>query len=177
MKSEAFSLVVVGIRNNDNYQCTQLKEITEYKDALIPTFPLGCWHANFLILDRHKCVLFTNDLTRYSFLVPGLRKADFQMLDEVFRQNLFKCMLNEGISQEGIEKVLDEIEEIVFTSYGNRSILGTMNDLTNMIRWRLHDNGGLAGVDISELNMKLNRVPSKALGNKYSIDLLRDALE
>jgi hypothetical protein len=99
------------------------------------------------------------------------------MLDEVFRQNLFRCLVNEGISQQGIEQVLEEIQEIVFTRTGDRSVLGTMNDLTNMIHWKLHDEGGLAGVDISELNMKLNRVPSKPLGYKYSIDLLREALE
>lgn len=61
-------------------QCTKklLKEVgQEHKDAFIPTVPLGCWHANLLFLDRRKCVLFTNDQTRYSLLVPGLRKPDF----------------------------------------------------------------------------------------------------
>lgn len=160
-------------------KCTQalLKQISpEYEEGIIPTLPLGSWHANLFTLDRCKCVLFTNDNTRYSFLAPGLRKPDFQVLDEIFRQRLFKCLVNEGISQEGIEMVLEEIREIAFTRTSNRSVLGTMNDLTNMIHWKLHDMGGLAGVDISALNRELNRVPGKPLGYKYGIDLLMEVL-
>ena len=47
-----------------------------------------------LILDRRKCVFFTNDMTRYSFLVTGLKKTDLNILDEIFRQGLFKVMLS-----------------------------------------------------------------------------------
>ena len=91
-------------------QCTQklLKEVgQEQEEAFIPTVPLGCWHANLLMLDRRKCVLFTNDQTRYSFLVAGLKKPDFKCLDEVFRQGLFRCLRLDDIPQEAIEKVLD----------------------------------------------------------------------
>ena len=145
-------------------QCTQklLKELRpEDTEAFIPTMPLGCWHANLLTIDRRKCVLFTNDLTRYSFFVPYLRKPDFQIIDEVFKQNLFKSLLNEGLSQEHIELVLEEIKEIAITRTSNRSILGTMNDLTNQITWRIQQEGGLGNTDISKLNMDLNRIPIK----------------
>jgi hypothetical protein len=159
-------------------QCTQklLKQIGhEYTDAIIPTFPLGCWHANLLILDRRKCVLFTNDLTKYSFLVPGLRKPHFQMLEEIFSQALFKCLLNEGFSQEAIEKVLDEIREIAITRAGDRSVLGTMNDTAYHIKAMVAAYG-LMDMDISMLNHKINRIPLGPLGYKYSIEKLKEAL-
>ncbi|OVE75062.1 hypothetical protein BVX95_00385 [archaeon D22] len=160
-------------------QCTQklLKELPEeYTGALIPTVPLGCWHANLLILDRRKCVLFTNDETRYSFLVAGLRKPDFQMLDEVFRQGLFRSLRLAEFSQESIGRVLDEVREVVFTRSSSRSVLGTMNDMTNIIKWTVHDEGGLSNVDIDELNQKLNKTPLGPLGYKYAIDKAREAL-
>lgn len=159
-------------------QCTQklLKQIgREYTEAIIPTLPLGCWHANLLILDRRKCVLFTNDQTKYSFLVPGLRKPHFKMLEEIFSQALFKCLLNEGLSQEEVEKVLDEIREIAITRTGDRSVLGTMNEIARDIEWRVSEYG-LMDTDISKLNIDINRVPYKPLGFMYSIEALREAL-
>lgn len=160
-------------------QCTQklLKEVgQEYQGTINPTVPLGCWHANLLVLDRRKCVLFTNDKTRYTFLAFGLKKPDFKMLDEVFRQGLFKNLMRDGFSQEAIEKVLDEIREIVFTRTSNRSVLGTMNDMSSIIKWTVHDEGGLPNVDVVELNSKLNRMPLGPLDYKFSIDLLKEVL-
>lgn len=160
-------------------QCTQklLKELRlAPKGAVISTTPLGCWHANLLHIDRRKCVLFTNDKTRYSFLVPGLRKPDFQMLDEVFRQRLFKCLLAEDIGQEAIEKVLNEVREISFTKTHSRSVLGSMNDIVFHLEHWIHAEGGLLNADISDLNMKINRIPSGVLGYRYSVDLLRELL-
>ncbi len=159
-------------------QCTKklLKEVgQEHKEAIIPTVPLGCWHANLLILDRRKCVLFTNDQTRYSLLVPGLKKPDFKMLDEVFGQALFTSLLRDGFSQKAIEAVLDEIREIALTTTSNRSVLGTMNDMTNIIKWRVREEG-LLNIDIDEMNMKLNRMPHGPLGYRHSLDMVKEVL-
>jgi len=126
--------------------------------------------ANLLILDRHKCVLFTIGHTSYSFLVAGLKKSDFQILDEVSRQNLFRNLMRDGFSQEAIEKVLDEIGEIAFTGTCSRSVLGTMNDMSSIIKWTVQDEGGLLNVDIVEMNLKLNRIPLGPLDYKFATD-------
>lgn len=159
-------------------QCTQ-KLLKELKTDLSPvkdTDPITLWHANLLTLDRRKCVLFTNDQTRYTFLVPGLKKPDFQRLGEVFLDNLFKCMLNDGISQEGIEKVLNGCSNYCFTKTSSKSVLGTMNDLTDIIKWTVYDNGGLANTDISELMNKLNRMPMKPIDYGFSVDAFKEML-
>jgi hypothetical protein len=57
------------------------------------------------------------------------------MLDDLFRQNLFKCLLRDGFRQEQVEKVLDEIREVVFARTSDRSVLGTMNDMAQIIKW------------------------------------------
>ena len=35
---------------------------------------LGNWYANLLRIDRRKCILFTNEKTLYSFLIPKVKK-------------------------------------------------------------------------------------------------------
>lgn len=40
-------------------------------------------HANLLRIDKRKSVLFTHDITLFSFLVPGLLRPDFDHFDVV----------------------------------------------------------------------------------------------
>lgn len=160
-------------------QCTQklLKEVRSVPQEIVEsTGPLGCWHANLLHIDRRKCVLFCNDKTRYSFFVPGLRKPDFQMLDEVFRQRLFKCLLAEDIEQEQIEMVLDEVRDIAFTKTSSRSVLGSMNEIAFHVEHWIHLEGGLLNTDIPEMIMEINRMPCGAIGYKFSIEKLKESL-
>lgn len=159
-------------------QCTQ-KLLKELKSDLSPVKnadPVTLWHANLLTLDRRKCVLFTNDQTRYSLLVPGLKKPDFKMLGEIFLDNLFRCMLNEGIPQHGIEKVLNTCSSYCFTKTSSKSVLGTMNDIADIIKWTVYHNFGLANTDISEMMMKLNRMPMKPLEYRFSVDAFKELL-
>ncbi len=43
---------------------------------------LGPWHANLIRIEGRKCVLFTNDRTLYSFLLPGVKKKDLDNFKE-----------------------------------------------------------------------------------------------
>jgi hypothetical protein len=136
----------------------------------------GSWHANLLRIDRRKCVLFTNDQTLYTFFVPGLTKPHFQDFDEVFRQNLFKSLIMENFPQKQIEIFLDDIREIEITKTNNRSVLGSMNDLTFQLKYQIADEGGLSGADISKMNHDLNRIPMSAIKEVYSIYELQNSL-
>ena len=147
-------------------------DISPVKD----TDPVALWHANLLILDRRKCVLFANDKTRYTFLVPGLKKPDFKHLGELFLDNLFRCMLNVGIPQKGVEKVLNTCSSYCFTKSSNRSVLGTMNDVTNIVKGDVADSGGLMNTDISKLIMDINRMPMKPLDYGYSVEAFEKLL-
>jgi hypothetical protein len=159
-------------------QCTQklLKELDVEVSPIKDTDPIALWHANLLILDRRKCVLFTNDKTRYTFLVPGLRKPDFKHLGELFMDSLFRCMLNDGIPQKGVEKVLNTCSRYCFTKSSDRSVLGTMNDMASIVKWFVSDEGGLVNADISEIMMKVNRMPLKPLDYGYSVEAFKEML-
>ena len=134
------------------------------------------WHANLLRVDQRKCVLFTNDKTLYTFFVPGLIKFHFQNFREVFRQNLFRNLMAENLSQNHIEIILDRIQEIEISKTNNRSVLGSMNDLTFQLKYQIADEGGLLNADIVKLNHHLNRIPMRAIKETHSIYELKNLL-
>ncbi len=122
---------------------------------------MGSWHANLLRVDRRKCILFTHDATLYSFLVPGLKKPQFENLIEVFGQNLFKNLIFENFPQNQIESVLYEHREIIIAKTNNRSVLGSMTDLSFQLKYRIAAMGGLVNIDLAELNQGVNYHPLK----------------
>jgi hypothetical protein len=161
-------------------RCTQklLKELTPSPEGLIVENEcLGDWHANLLVFQRKKCVLFTNTKTLFSFLVVGLKKPDFKRLDEIFRQELFKLMVQEEIPQELFEKVLAENETIAYSKTNNRSVLGTMNDMAFMIVNFIEHDGGINMLDRGYLNHQLNKIPQSNIEHTYAIEQLRFVLE
>ena len=153
---------------------TELK--TKPSEETISSNEVDSWHANLLRIDRRKCILFTHDATLYSFFVPALKKPQFENVREVFGQNLFKNLLRENFPQNQIEIVLNKHREIIIAKTNNRSVLGSMNDLAFQLKYRIAAMGGLANVDLAELNHELNRIPMSAIKEIYSIDELRKLL-
>jgi hypothetical protein len=157
-------------------QCTQklLSELKEKpRDSSQSSKDLSNWHANLLRIDRRKCVLFTHDETLYSFLAPGLTKPHFQNIREVFRQSLLKNLMAENIPQKQIELFLGDIRKIGIAKTNNRSVLGSMNDLTFQLKYQIADQGGLLNTNMTKLNHDLNRIPMGAIDEIYSIYELR----
>ncbi len=138
---------------------------------------IGNWHANLLCIDRRKCVQFTNDQTLYSFLVPAMKKPEFQNFHEVFRLNLLKNVMSESLSQKQLEHLFDAHKEIRIAKTNNRSVLGSMNELAFQVQFSIHNTGGLDATDLMELNHELNRVPLGAIDYKFSIHELQRRLD
>lgn len=129
---------------------------------------LGPWHANLIRIERRKCILFTNDRTLFSFLVPGVKKKDD--FHDLFLMNLNAHLAAEGLRQGEILKALDEYSEIAVAPATNRSVLGSMNDLVNQVESLISRAGGLEKADMLRMNMMLNRVPMGALKYNYAIE-------
>ncbi len=135
---------------------------------------LGNWYANLLSIDRRKCVLFTHEQTLYSVFVPNLKKPEFQHLDDVFVQALFKQLREEEFTQGQIERILEEYDgKIKYAKTDNRSLLGSMNDLAFHVNDVVQSHQNLAHVDVFSLVRKLNNIPFKAIGFEYPETLFR----
>lgn len=79
----------------------------------------------------------------------------------------------EKIPQKQIELFLDDIRKIEIAKTNNRSVLGSMNDLTFQLKYQIADEGGLLNANITKLNHDLNRIPMGAIEEIYSIYELR----
>jgi len=161
-------------------RCTakMLKELgVKPTDELGQSVSIGNWHANLLLIDRRKCVLFTNDQTLYSLFVPALKKPQFEIFPEVFRLNLYKGLMSEGFSERQIECLFNEHRQIKIAKSNNRSVLGSMNDLAANIKCSVDMRGGLDKADLNDLNHELNRIPMGAIQYKSSIVELKRRLD
>jgi len=136
------------------------------------------WHANLLWIDRKKCVLFTNNQTLYSFLLPSVKmqKPILENFGKMFRLGLFKSLMTEGFAESQVEYMLREHQNIVIAKTNSRNILGSMNDLAFQIKSMIYATGGLANADLSEINRQVNRIPMSAIEYKVSIDELKRLL-
>jgi hypothetical protein len=156
--------------------CTQ-KLLAEIPDRAIDPAASGeSWHANLLRIDRRKCVLFTHDRTLYSVFAPALKKPEFEHLDEVFGQRLFKALMWDELPQTQIERMLEACRMIRFTRSSNRSVLGSMNDMRFQIGWYIDDGGGLANIDLAQFHHRLNRIPFGAIGYAYPVERFQEYL-
>src|ERR1700690_436171 len=65
-------------------------------DIRADTEGLGNWYANIIRIDRKKCLLFTNEKTLYSFVIPNVRKANPRNIVDEFLVNLSFNLQAEG---------------------------------------------------------------------------------
>jgi hypothetical protein len=158
--------------------CTKkmLNELEAWPSGSVVPEPLsgflGPWHANLIRIERRKCLLLTNDRTLYSFLIPGAKKKDLGNFQELFVLHLKKNLAAEGFGPEDVNKALEEYSEIEIASTKSRSVLGSMNDLTDQADFLVSRAGGLEKCDILTMNMMLNRIPMGAIKYRYAIDKL-----
>ncbi len=138
---------------------------------------LGNWYANLLRIERRKCLLFTNEKTLYSFLVPAVLKENLRHIEQEFLAHLLLNLKYEGFDQDSLERVSDEYRHLGFSKTASRSVLGSMNDIAYHYEGYIHMEGGIENAKMLQINHKINRMPMSAIGYQYSIEVLRKAIE
>jgi len=136
---------------------------TKPQEFAVISNPVGDWYANLIRIERRKCVLVTNGQTLFSLFLPAFKRPDFDNFSELFKQRLFKAMLNLEIPQKNIERILTEIEDCRIGKTNSRSVLGSMNDFAVQVKSMVDLSGGLNDTDIMTLNSRINEVPMGAL--------------
>lgn len=91
--------------------------------------PLFSWHVNILQLKR-KHIIFVNELTRLCFIIDGIRSSQLGKLQEKFKSELKEYLLLQGLKKSHIEQYFFEAGEISIGRTNDKSVLGTMNEMS-----------------------------------------------
>lgn len=108
-------------------------------ERLTESSPLGSWHAQVYTIDRHHCLLFCHDDTRYTVFLPGLRKPEFAELGRWFREAYTASLGYIGVPDVQIRKVELALGPVVFDTVTDHSVLGTLNQMSYMLDGRVSE--------------------------------------
>lgn len=133
------------------------------------------WYCHLFVINRRKCLLFTHGRTLYSFVVPGVTKADLSDFAGVFRNHLMRTLELEGYLPGEILLLVDAGPD-VFGKTRNRSVVGSMNDLIYLCQHHVEYEGGFDRTNFVALNPRLNRTPMSALGMGNPAEKLKETI-
>jgi hypothetical protein len=164
--------------------CTQklLKELKVTDPVAVPdNLPakgLGNWYANLLRFNRRKCILFTNEKSIYSFLIPNVKKENLMHLHEEFMKHLTRNLQFEEFPLEVINSLNEEYLEIAYAKTNSRRVLGFMNDFAFHYEFIIERAGGLQNMNLMEENAQINRTPCNASKRDHfrPIDVIREMI-
>ncbi|MGR9048330.1 DUF6933 domain-containing protein [Halobacillus faecis] len=87
------------------------------------------WHANVVTINRRKCLLVMNNATGLNLTLFGLRKQQFEHLDNVIKGSLKQLFQLLGIEKRIADQMLGAADEIVYTKTNSRKVLGMLNEI------------------------------------------------
>jgi uncharacterized protein DUF6933 len=138
---------------------------------------LGNWYANIFFLDRKKCLLFTNEKSLYSFIIPSVKKEDLKHIIDAFLLNLSLNLQVEGFPIGVISKIMQEYKDIHFAKTASKKVLGSMNEIAFQAKYIIvNHHGGIENVKVLAVNKDINRAILGAIGYYHPIEKLRELL-
>jgi hypothetical protein len=142
----------------------------------LPTEGLGNWYCNLLRIERKKCLLFTNEKSLYTFLIPKVLKANLKNIEQEFLITLSYNLQYEGFGLEVINRVMQEYQEIGFAKTASKKVLGSMNQLAFEYEVFIEQKEGLENVKILEMNRDINKTILNGIKFLHPIEALRNLL-
>ncbi|MCU4676238.1 hypothetical protein N7931_11410 [Catenovulum sp. 2E275] len=131
---------------------------------------LGQWHANLVLIQNRKCIIFVHDHTRFGLIMPCVQKADFADLESLFVEGFINTLLKLDFPFAVIDAATKLLTPLRFDSNCSRSVQGTMRKMKGLIDNLLDYDQ----IKISELSPKaasawLNEMPYSAKGQSDTI--------
>jgi len=115
-------------------------------------------------MDRRQCVLFCHDLTRYALFLPGLRKEQFAVLGNGFRQLYFATLAEFGCTETQIKKVDLSLGPVRYDTATDRSVQGSLRIVQFDLEAHVFDAGDVMRVDPLAMSCKLSDRPATVYG-------------
>jgi len=129
--------------------------------------PLGDWHANLLTLQRHNCIVFVHDATRFPVFLKELRKPEFAELGWRFEDAFMNTLLKAGASDTQMQAAAGALRPLMFDSECSRSVQSTITQRAGDIEHIIaRDNIALSQVSAYRMGAHLSEMLTKVKGMK-----------
>ena len=152
-------------------RCTQrlLLRLKQFDDdpSVRSTTRLGDWYGNVLHMGRRYALIFISERSRLPLLIP-IREAN--RLPTVFPATVCRILGAVGVPAADVEHERSRMSEIAYARTKNRSLLGTLNDMSFGARVHFitarHDS-------LEDIALRLAETPILPLDGARPIDLTR----
>lgn len=163
-------------------QCTKkLKDelkIDILKEISVTLDTFYSWHSHLFMLNRRKCAIVMNNLTRYNFIMMGLRKENFKAYDQTVVATIKENLLAEGAPKEQVDKYIENCDSAVYLPTSDRSIISQINEIIRVVEhWNSMDKYKVVESNVNEINRKLNRFVMLKLPKSYSGEMMLEELD
>ena len=138
-----------------------------------PTPHADDWYANLLWFDRRKCLLLTHAATLFSVFEADVRAADLRATRRLVTSE--RELRREGLPPATFGNLRSQ--ELILAKTADRGVLGCMNDMAFRCEVAISDAGGLAHLDLGELNQALHRNINSSRGYRPPVELAAQQLE
>ncbi len=101
------------------------------------------WHSNIVTIQRRQCIIAVHDTTRFALFIPCLTKKDFVNFDGQFNDVFINTLLKSDIPPELVNVAAMNYQPLTFDTTCNRSVQGTMNQVSQDIDYELYYNRAL----------------------------------
>jgi hypothetical protein len=140
-----------------------------------PAPDAGDWYANLLWFDRRKCLLLTHAATLFSIFEADVRAVDLRATRRLVTELVERELRREGLPTATFGDLGSQ--ELILAKTADRSVLGCMNDMAFVCAVAIGDAGGLAHVDLGELNQALHRNINSSRGCRPPVELAAQQFE
>ncbi len=140
-------------------------ELPKASDAFIS------WHGNIFMIGRKKCLLVTHNESLYSVFLYGVTKKEMKDLAEILKSRLAELLRRDDFTLPQIVKMLDTLETITYMKTSDRSVIGNMNDMVQMLKYYNMTEDELT------LSGKINHTPYSRGKFYFPSDILKRLME
>ncbi|MFC7319515.1 DUF6933 domain-containing protein [Halobacillus campisalis] len=113
------------------------------------------WQANLITINRRKCLIIMNNETGINLVLFGLRKQQFENLDNVIKGSLKQLLQLIKVEDQIIDQLLQEADPLVYTEADHPEVLEMMDQVKLLVE-EATDGLNYEDIDAAEINYVSN---------------------
>lgn len=136
---------------------------------------LGKWNATVFYVNKKKCWMLTNRLTKYNVVLTDLKAADLKNIESIFKKSFHRQLTYDGIvtNYAQVDSIIGQLDFL--PTDNDRKTTGFQNHRLRDLEWWAHEFEGLENMPIRDLTNRMNDAPIH-IGRSYKISDYTDSI-